>query len=146
MTTIEPNPDEHWGALESWHLAQAPADLADQVRTVLDRHPELPSCWAIGNGRFDAKYGHPMSNLQFGITAAENTGVLSWYDDDDRRYRPAAGINAEEVEYRMAGVHTTYFEIGMVVPADVVYAAVEEYLRTHERPTCLDWVAVNAGQ
>jgi hypothetical protein len=42
----------------------------------------------------------------------------------------------------MAGEDPTYFEIGMVVSAEVVYAAVGEYLRTRERPTCLDWVAV----
>jgi hypothetical protein len=86
----------------------------------------------------------PLFNLRFETTTAENTGVLDWYDDD-QRYRPAAGTNTEDIEYRMAGMHTTYFRVGMVVDADVVYTAVDEYLSTRERPTVLDWVVVDGG-
>jgi hypothetical protein len=149
MSDTEPTasaPD--WGVLRDFLIPaeDATSDLPDLVRALLARYPELPAAWAIGNGEFDPKYGIPLTNLQFGITAGTETGVLSWIDEAARtEFRPAGGTNTEEVEYRMPGMHIAWFDVGTVVPAGTVYAAVEEYLRTRERPTCVDWVQVDAS-
>jgi hypothetical protein len=151
MTNTGPTQTERprdWGILREFLIPaeDVSPDLPDQVRSLVAHYPELPAAWAVGSGELDPKFGDELTNLQFGITASTETGVLSWIDEDARvQFRPASGTNTEEVEYRMPGMHIAWFGVGTVVPAELVYAAVAEYLRTRERPTCVEWVPIDAG-
>jgi hypothetical protein len=65
-------------------------------------------------------------------------GALTWYQGNEG-FVPADGSNQEDVDYWMWSGHEAPMPPQSEVPISVVYAALEELVRTHERPTCVDW-------
>ena len=67
-------------------------------------------------------------------------GALVWYAKPGR-FVPSGGMNAEYVDYWTWFGHESPMRPGAEVPIGQVCGALEELIRTHRRPTCVDWVA-----
>lgn len=67
-------------------------------------------------------------------------GALIWYAQPGR-FVPVNGVNRDYVEYWTWFGHESPMRPGAEVSIDQVYTAVDQLIRTHERPTCVDWVA-----
>ncbi|MGI8312618.1 Imm1 family immunity protein [Saccharopolyspora hattusasensis] len=52
----------------------------------------------------------------------------------------ANGTNTEPVDYWLGGLHHTPMDAHTEVPIELVLRAIAEYVRTGERPTCVEWI------
>jgi hypothetical protein len=68
-------------------------------------------------------------------------GALVWYAKSGRLV-PADGMNRDYVDYSTWFGHESPMRPGAEVPIDQVYAALDELIRTHQRPKCLRWRSV----
>ncbi|HEX3784002.1 MAG TPA: Imm1 family immunity protein [Pseudonocardiaceae bacterium] len=87
--------------------------------------------------RFRLGIGDAVPVLALGVR--DEVGALIWYEGDDR-FVPADGLNADYVDYWTLSGHEYPAWPRSEVPIDQVYAAAEEFIRTHRRPTCVEWV------
>ncbi|WP_033293138.1 Imm1 family immunity protein [Amycolatopsis jejuensis] len=69
-------------------------------------------------------------------------GMLHWSGADGSWLKPASGLNEDEVTYFTYLGQQDAAEPGMEVTLSTVLEAVEEFHRTHRRPTNVDWVPV----
>jgi hypothetical protein len=67
-----------------------------------------------------------------------NVGALVWYARPGR-FVPGNGMNGEYIDYWTWTGHESPMRPGAEVPIDQVYEAVDELIRTHQRPTCVAW-------
>ena len=67
-------------------------------------------------------------------------GALVWYARPGR-FVPVNGLNENYVDYWTWFGHESPMRPHAELPIDQVYAALEELIRTHQRPTCVAWVA-----
>ncbi len=65
-------------------------------------------------------------------------GVLEWFTPT-RGYIPTNGVNTDHVDYYTFDAHVMVMEPGAEVPIEQVHAAVVEFVRTGQRPTCVQW-------
>lgn len=69
-----------------------------------------------------------------------DVGALTWYAKPGR-FVPTNGMNNEYVDYWTWCGHESPMWPRAEVPVEQAYAALEELIRTHQRPTCVEWVA-----
>ncbi len=105
------------------------------LRDVHAKGVEIPSMWNLAAGPTDPKSPDQVA-LNFGLN--NNTGALEW-NEGDASLVPCTGTNIEWTTYYLAGMHDTPVPPHAEVPTDIVFAALQEFLRTGERPTCLEW-------
>ena len=79
-------------------------------------------------------------SLTIGIRG--DRGMLHWSGIDGSWLKPASGLNNAEVPYFTYLGHQDGAEPGMEVPLSTALEAVEEFHRTHCRPTNIEWVPV----
>lgn len=65
-------------------------------------------------------------------------GALLWCEQDDK-FVPVTGTNSGHADYFTWDSHHFCFSPGGEEPIDVVHEAVREYVRTTQRPTCVEW-------
>ncbi|WP_026422395.1 Imm1 family immunity protein [Actinokineospora inagensis] len=94
---------------------------------------ELASRWA---GEDDPEGEEQQESLTIGVF--NETGVLTWRKGFSL-WAPTRGLNTEWEDARLAG----FYEVGIpprsIVPIDVVYTALAEFLSTGSRPTSVEW-------
>ena len=66
-------------------------------------------------------------------------GALEWIDDE--RLVPANDMNAERATYYTVHLHDNSMPLRAELPLATVLAAAEEYVRTGQRPTCVEWTS-----
>lgn len=64
-------------------------------------------------------------------------GALEWIDDE--RLVPADGLNPQWSPYYTVHLHDNSMPPSAELPLETVLAAAEEYVRTGQRPTCVEW-------
>ncbi|QIZ33484.1 Imm1 family immunity protein [Saccharopolyspora sp. ASAGF58] len=113
-------------------------DLVDAIRQ-LSQDPELgcPWSWTLSSLRDDLPW-YEQPALSVGVRDAE-TGALAWQDQPPMV--PANGTNTEPVDYWLGGLHHTPMDAHTELPMELVLRAVAEYVRTGERPACVEWIA-----
>lgn len=79
------------------------------------------------------------STPQLMVGVRGDVGALVWYQPAE--IVPAHGLNADPVDYSLADQHHTPIPPGGELPVDRVFAAVDEFVRTGQRPTCVEWAA-----
>lgn len=65
-------------------------------------------------------------------------GALEWIGDE--RFVPANGVNSEWATYYTVHLHDNSMPPRAELPLATVFAAAEEYVRTGQRPTCVEWI------
>jgi hypothetical protein len=65
-------------------------------------------------------------------------GALEWIDDE--RFVPANGLNPQWSAYYTVHLHDNSMPPSAELPLATVLAAAEEYVRTGQRPTCVEWM------
>jgi hypothetical protein len=145
MTSPQAGDDTTWGVLG--HMTLLPEeldstdDLAGLVREVNER-TGVAACWTISTGELNS-WDMLVPRLEFAVD--KSAGALVWFENPGT-YLPVGGTGEEEVEYWMPGnMNTLWLPPHSVVPVDTVYAAVAEYQRTRERPTCVEWIVATEG-
>lgn len=78
--------------------------------------------------------------LEFGISTEPGKGALA-FEADDSIYVPAHGANDEDVDYQLGGSHPGVFAPKAEVPLDDMLVALEQFLRTKQRPADIEWIA-----
>lgn len=71
----------------------------------------------------------------------DDFGVLQWFDNDGDEVFLPGGQNTDQVDYFSWFGHHFPMDPHTEVPIDLVLRAVAEFVRTGERPTCVDWTA-----
>jgi hypothetical protein len=67
-------------------------------------------------------------------------GALTWYVAD-RTLVPVGGLNEDDADcYWTWFGHEFPMQPRSEVPIDMAYQALAEWISTHERPTCVDWM------
>ena len=66
-------------------------------------------------------------------------GALEWIDDE--RLVPANGMKLEWATYYTVHLHDNSMPPHAELPLATVLAAAEEYVRTGQRPTCVEWTS-----
>ncbi|SFD93474.1 Immunity protein Imm1 [Actinopolyspora alba] len=113
-------------------VGELPADL-DVVETLREANERQPQqAWSFFVNIADA------ASPEFSIGLDGDRGVVTWWDGQDS-FRPAHGTNTEPVDYWRGGHHSQLPE-GHEISADDALTALQEFLRTHERPTNIEWV------
>ncbi|HEX3783576.1 MAG TPA: Imm1 family immunity protein [Pseudonocardiaceae bacterium] len=107
-----------------------PADLVAQLREVNER-PDPGFVWFLTVGSQEED-----PTLVVGVRG--EVGALAWYDDDGC-FVPVDGLNEDHAEYWLWAGHEAPMRPHSEVPVDRVYAAVEELVRTHQRPLRIEW-------
>ncbi|WP_407676091.1 Imm1 family immunity protein [Prauserella sediminis] len=74
------------------------------------------------------------------MSAEPGKGALA-FGAGDSIYVPAHGTNAEDVDYQLGGAHPGGFPPKAEIPLDDMLAVLEQFLRTNQRPTGVEWVA-----
>lgn len=69
----------------------------------------------------------------------DDRGVLQWFDNDGGNVFLPGGSNVDDVDYFSTFGQHFPMDRGTEVPIEHVHAAVAEYARTGQRPTCVDW-------
>ncbi|MBB5153507.1 hypothetical protein BJ970_001041 [Saccharopolyspora phatthalungensis] len=100
----------------------------DQKRT----KPECGIAWS-----FQHQPGDDTPTLMFGVRC--ETGALMWFDATSALV-PAHGTNHDHVDYFLAGAHLMVMPPGAELPIAQAHEAQREFVRTGQRPTCVDWV------
>jgi hypothetical protein len=141
MTVPRADDDSTWGVLRRMTLMpedpDSGVDLAAAVRAV-NEQTGVPASWMVSTGE-STEWG-AVVDFQFAVDKSE--GALLWHEDRGGHV-PADGTGDEEREYWMPGnTNTLWLPPRSVVPVETVYAAVAEYQRTRQRPTCVTWVPV----
>ncbi|GAA1253246.1 hypothetical protein GCM10009676_45410 [Prauserella halophila] len=108
-----------------------------QVRDLATRGVEVPHMWAVAAGPVDPTHEDHIE-LEFGISTEADKGALA-FGAGDTIYVPAHGTNDEDIDYQLGGAHPAGFPPKAEVPIDKVIAALEQYVRTRQRPTVIDW-------
>lgn len=129
--------DSYTGTTPAFNITALPADL-DLVRIMRDeivQHPDTAPCWMISHGdRF------PM--LAVGLRG--EVGALMW-DLGTSALVPVEGRNTTDADYFLGNRDHSPFPPGTELPAEQVLAAVDEYVRTRQRPTCVEWQPEGQG-
>ncbi|HEX4220787.1 MAG TPA: Imm1 family immunity protein [Pseudonocardiaceae bacterium] len=68
-------------------------------------------------------------------------GALVWYAKPGM-FVPVNGTNRDYADYWTWFGHEAPMRPGSEVPIDQVYAALDELIRTQQRPTCVQWRSV----
>lgn len=111
-------------------------DLVDALRQVSrDVNRRTPWSWTLSYLREDLPWFQQPA-LLVGIRDAA-TGALAW--EDQPPLIPCGGSNPEPVDYWLAGIHHTPMSPHTEVPTHVVLHAIDEFIRTGQRPTCVNW-------
>lgn len=114
-----------------------------------DPAPVLASLRDANQDRVDRDAGGCVWLFQLGDGAGDpclalgvrgDVGALVWYARPGR-FVPANGMNGEYVDYWTWFGDESPMRPGAEVPIDQVYAAMDELIRTHRRPTCVAWTA-----
>lgn len=108
----------------------AGVDLVAEVRSLNSAGVEIPWAWNLIGGP-DEKY-----MLTYGVN--NDVGVLVW-DDGEEYHVPTCGTNPDWVIYHLAGMHELRVQPHAQVSVENVYAALAQFLRTGQRPTCVLW-------
>lgn len=74
--------------------------------------------------------------LAVGVRGA--MGALEWIDEE--RLVPVGGLNSEWATYYTVHLHDNSMPPHAELPLAAVLAAAEEYIRTGQRPTCINWM------
>lgn len=105
-------------------------DLVAELRRVNEQHGRQGApCWFL-------YHREEFPGLTVGVHG--DRGALYW-DDLDTPATPVHGTNAEHVDYFTGGVHHYTFPPSAELPLEHVLAAVTEFVRTGQRPTCVEW-------
>ncbi len=115
---------------------QQPGDLTTALTTVNDqRGSSSGRVWfLITEPDIEAPY------LVVGVRG--EVGALEWIDDE--RFVPANGMNNEWGTYYTVHLHDNSMPPHAELPLATVLAAAEEYVRTGQRPTCVEWTPETA--
>lgn len=118
------------------HTLSSDVDLVAALREA-STHPQRgQACsWELSNLRDDLPW-YQQPSLIVGLR--DGHGALTW--NDDPPMVPANGTNAEPVDYWIAGLHHTPMSARAELPLEQALDAVAEFMRTGQRPTCLEWV------
>lgn len=115
------------------------------VTTISDAGPLIEMMHAVDTERAapDAGvvwwlYSSDDSEHELIVGVRDDRGCITW-SEPTRSLVPHYGLNAEPVEYFTLDGHLYVQEPGSEVPVDVMWEAVREYIKTGERPTCLEW-------
>ncbi|SDL21558.1 Immunity protein Imm1 [Lentzea albidocapillata subsp. violacea] len=65
-------------------------------------------------------------------------GALMWCEQDEG-FVPVAGANLDHADYFTWDSHHFCFPPGSEVQINLVHEAVQEYVRTGQRPACVEW-------
>ncbi|MCP2254321.1 Immunity protein Imm1 [Prauserella aidingensis] len=110
----------------------------DRVREFAAGDLEAAHFWVVAAGPTDVRHEDHVE-LEFGVSTAPGVAALT-FGQRDGQYVPAGGTNEDEVDYQLAGLHPSYLPPGAEVPLPDMLTALEEFLRTHQRPTSITWV------
>lgn len=69
-----------------------------------------------------------------------DVGALMWFTAT-HEFVPATGSNVDTTDYFVADGHHFGMPPGAELPIEQVRAALREYVRTGERPACVEWNA-----
>ncbi|MBK1784454.1 Imm1 family immunity protein [Prauserella cavernicola] len=108
------------------------------VREFAAQDRDAAHFWVIAAGPTDVRHDDHVE-LEFGVSNEPGIGALTFGQRDDQ-YVPAIGTNDEEVSYQLAGLHPSYLPAKAEVPLDDMLAALAQFIRTHQRPTSIEWV------
>lgn len=122
------------------------ADVLNEITIDIDQVPEGTNLVAlIGTAARDAEpdWGTSwvltatggMPQLVVGVRGER--GALAWYEPAETV--PAHGLNHEPADYSLADMHHTPMPPGSELPIAEVLTAVSEFIRTGQRPTCVQW-------
>lgn len=113
-----------------------PTELLARLREANDYRADTPDDGFVWEFRLGPSDDDPA--LLLGIRG--EIGALVWYGKQDK-FVPAGGLNTDYANYWTWFGHEAPMRPGSEVPIEQVYAALDELIRTHQRPACIDWVA-----
>jgi hypothetical protein len=113
--------------------------LVNQVREFAAQGVQVPHMWAVTSGPTDPTHEDHIE-LEFGISTEAGKGALA-FGIADTVYVPAHGTNEGDVDYQLGGAHPGGFPPKAEVPLSDVLTALEQFIRTHQRPTSIEWVS-----
>lgn len=108
-----------------------------RVREFVAQGVEVGHFWVIAAGPKDVRATDHVE-LEFGISDKPDVGALT-FGQRDEQYVPAHGMNEDEVEYLLGGLHPSYLPPQAEAPLEDVLTALEQFLRTHQRPANIEW-------
>lgn len=121
---------------EAFDVAELPSDfdLAGALQKVNDQYgPTGAPCWFLYSGT-------EFPGLTVGVRGT--VAAVQWVSRDEVLV-PASG-SGERGTYFAGGRHEETFPPGSEVPVADALAAVAEYVRTAQRPTCIEWANLEA--
>ncbi|MDQ3401778.1 MAG: Imm1 family immunity protein [Actinomycetota bacterium] len=112
-------------------------DLVSEVRALNDSGITVPWVWSLYSVVKESAM-HAVPTLTFGVY--NEVGTLKYIDGRENLV-PAAGRNDTWSTGYLAGMYDTGIPPYAEVPVEMVYEVLDEFLRTRERPTCIEWKA-----
>ncbi|HEX3784003.1 MAG TPA: Imm1 family immunity protein [Pseudonocardiaceae bacterium] len=111
-----------------------PAVLVALLREANERPADAPEGGFVWLFRLGTNSGDPT----LALGARGEIGALAWYEDKDE-FVPVNGLNEEDADcYWTWFGHEAPMPPRSEVPIEQVTAALDELIRTHRRPTCLE--------
>ncbi|PPK65965.1 immunity protein Imm1 of predicted polymorphic toxin system [Actinokineospora auranticolor] len=111
-------------------------DLVAAVRELNDSGVKKPWAWVLASNWEELGEGEIRSSMMFGVN--NDRGILAWRQGWEASV-PTIGVGTEWTTVYLGGMYDSSAQPGSDVPIEIVYQAVEEYLATRERPTCVEW-------
>lgn len=113
-------------------------EFVAQLRDLAEQDRDAAYFWVIAAGPTDVRHENHVE-LEFGVSDQRGVGALT-FGQHDGQYVPAHGTNDKEADYQLAGLHPSYLPAKAEVPLDDMLAALDQFIRTHQRPTCVEWI------
>ncbi|MBM7771163.1 hypothetical protein JOD54_001367 [Actinokineospora baliensis] len=111
-------------------------DLVAELRALNSRGLSVPWMWVVSAER--VRFGGGSTSPRLAVGVFNDVGALQWHEGRDT-FVPIGGGNPHWRAYWLAGAHESQMRPGTEVPVDTAFLAVEEFLRTLTRPTCVEW-------
>ncbi|GAA3031699.1 Imm1 family immunity protein [Actinokineospora globicatena] len=136
MTDEVPVLDRGWIAVDDLPRG---VDLLAEVKRLNDAGVEVMWVWNLAQhwaGEDDPDGEERQESLTFGVF--NDRGLLTWRAGF-RLWAPSSGLNAEWEDGRLAGMHDVAVPPRAVVPIEVVYSVLAEFLSSGQRPNSIEW-------
>lgn len=132
----------YWRSDQDPHgeLLREPTDVRQLIDALLqmpgDRHEA-----SVTLADDPAERGIGGTELRVGVNAAEGVGGLRWSGGDGTHFSVGRPSPADTISipYYLCGLHETEYEPDSEVPVSALREALEEFLDTGRRPTCVQW-------
>ncbi|NYH77062.1 hypothetical protein FHR84_000376 [Actinopolyspora biskrensis] len=126
------------------HYAQTDSEITELIRTIVDDdHGDWPSLIYVCDRPLTADNSElPGHQLRVMVEPGTGYGALNWFQegsDGDARdsFNPHAPDDAPRILF---SPHSgTEFRQNAALPIDLIRTAIDEFIHTGQRPTCVHW-------